>query len=83
VYVKEQMGAKLDSATVDTYGHLIPGANVNWVARLDSEIGPRQSATDPQQSQEELPQDLLQTIEIPGGGGWTRTNDLGIMRPSL
>jgi hypothetical protein len=26
---------------------------------------------------------LFQPIEKIGGGGWTRTNDLGIMRPSL
>jgi integrase len=33
VYVKEQMGHSSIQVTVDTYGHLIPGANVNWVDR--------------------------------------------------
>jgi integrase len=45
VYVKEQMGHSSIQVTVDTYGHLIPGANVNWVDRLDLETSPQQSAT--------------------------------------
>jgi integrase len=36
VYVKEQMGHYSIQVTVDTYGHLIPGANVSYVDRLDS-----------------------------------------------
>lgn len=35
VYVKEQMGHSSIQVTVDTYGHLIPGANVSFVDRLD------------------------------------------------
>ena len=77
------MGHSSIQVTVDTYGHLIPGANVNWVDWLDSETSPQQPATNPQQSREELPKDVLQTLEEIGGGGWTRTNDLRIMRPSL
>jgi Phage integrase family len=83
VYVKEQMGHSSIQVTVDTYGHLIPGANVNWVDRLDSETSPQQSATNPQQSIEKIREDALQTIEENGGGAWTRTTDLRIMRPSL
>jgi len=44
-YVKEQMGHSSIQVTVDTYGHLIPGANANWVDRLDSESGEQQKAT--------------------------------------
>jgi hypothetical protein len=33
--------------------------------------------------QMELPPDLLQVVEEIGGGAWTRTTDLRIMRPSL
>jgi integrase len=44
-YVKEQMGQSSIQVTVDTYGHLIPGANIAWVDRLDSETTPRQSPT--------------------------------------
>jgi hypothetical protein len=35
VYVKEQMGHGSIQVTVDTYGHLIPGANVSFVDRSD------------------------------------------------
>ena len=35
VYVKEQMGHSSIRVTVDTYGHLIPGANVSFVGRLE------------------------------------------------
>ncbi len=35
-YVKEQMGHSSIKITVDTYGHLIPGANRAAVDRLDS-----------------------------------------------
>lgn len=35
VYVKEQMGHSSIQVTVDTYGHLVPGADVSYVDRLD------------------------------------------------
>ena len=89
VYVKEQMGHGSIQVTVDTYGHLIPGANVSFVDTLDvvperdEKTGPHQSAPPAQQAVERdmgIPTEVLEKI---GGGGWTRTNDLGIMRPSL
>src|SRR5215469_11899697 len=42
-YVKEQMGHSSIQVAVDTYGHLIPGANVSWVDSLDGETVPQQS----------------------------------------
>jgi len=39
VYVKEQMGHSSIQVTVDIYGHLIPGANVCFVDRLDEGPG--------------------------------------------
>jgi hypothetical protein len=39
VYVKEQMGHNLIQLTVDTYGHLIPGADVSFVDRLYEKSG--------------------------------------------
>jgi integrase len=88
VYVKEQMGHSSIQVTVDTYGHLIPGANVSFVDRLDdvlteTQTSPQQSAPPAQQGEMEVPRDLRQVVERIGGGGWTRTNDLRIMRPSL
>jgi integrase len=35
VYVEDQMGHSPIQATVDLYGHLIPGADVSFVYRLD------------------------------------------------
>jgi hypothetical protein len=75
--------------SVDTYGHLIPGANVSFVDRLDTvpvkelKTSPQQSATPAQPREMEIPPDLVQVIEEIGGGGRTRTYDLRIMRPSL
>ena len=89
VYVKEPMGHSSIQVTVDIYGHLIPGANVSFVDRLDeivpepAETTPQQSATPAQLREMELPPDLLQVVEEFGGGAWTRTTDLRIMRPSL
>ncbi len=83
------MGHSSIQVTIDIYGHLIPGANVCFVDRLDSipaeeaETTPQQSATPVQPSEMEIPPDLRQVVESIGGGGWTRTNDLRIMRPSL
>ena len=35
-YVRDQMGHSSIDVTVDIYGHLIPGANISFVDRLDS-----------------------------------------------
>ena len=49
VYVKEQMGHSSIQVTVDIYGHLIPGANVPFVDRLD-DAPERREKTTPQQN---------------------------------
>jgi hypothetical protein len=43
----------------------------------------QQSATPAQPGEGDVSPDVLQVVEGIGGGGWTRTNDLRIMRPSL
>jgi integrase len=48
-YVRDQMGHSSIQVTVDIYGHLIPGANVTFVGRLDGSC-PSESAIQPQQS---------------------------------
>jgi integrase len=89
VYVKDQMGHSSIQVTIDIYGHLIPGADVCFVDRLDEilvekpETTPQQSAPPAQQGEMEASPDLLQVVEGFGGGAWTRTTDLRIMRPSL
>jgi site-specific recombinase XerC len=89
VYVKEQMGHSSIQVTVDIYGHLIPGANVSFVDRLDeaarqaNETSQQQNATQAQpvkMRETEIPSEVADLI---GGGAWTRTTDLRIMRPSL
>jgi len=49
-YVRDQMGHASIQITADVYGHLIPGANISYVDRLDSMTSPQQSATPPQRS---------------------------------
>src|ERR1700675_3580801 len=44
-YVKDQMVHSSIQVTVDTYGHLIPGADIAWVDRLDVKATPQQNAT--------------------------------------
>jgi hypothetical protein len=89
VYVKEQMGHSSIQVTVDIYGHLIPGANVSFVDRLDTtsrqeqKTNPQQSATQAQPAGMMDKEIRPEVIDLIGGGGWTRTNDLRIMRPSL
>jgi integrase len=86
VYVKEQMGHSTIQVTVDTYGHLIPGANACFVDSLDTLdrknpiIAPQPSATPVQpqsQAETEIPPEVVDLI---GGGARTRTYDLRIMR---
>jgi hypothetical protein len=86
--VKEQMGHSSIQVAVDIYGHLIPGADVCFVDRLDGvlaeeETTSQQSATPAQPREMEVRSEILQLIENTGGGGRTRTYDLRIMRPSL
>ena len=89
VYVKEQMGHSSIQVTVDIYGHLIPGANVSFVDTLDAEPGQhgetttQQNATPAQQSPQSETEIPSEVADLIGGGEWTRTTDLRIMRPSL
>ena len=53
-YVKEQKGHSSIQITVDTYGHLIPGADIAWVDRLDTKTSPQESA-----NQTQIPKDNL------------------------
>jgi integrase len=82
-YVKEQMGHSSIQITADVYGHLIPGANVSWVDRLDSETSQKQNATPAQPRQRDEAEIPAELVDLVGGGGRTRTSDLRIMRPSL
>jgi len=89
VYVKEQMGHSSIQVTVDIYGHLIPGANVSFVDRLDEAVQREEKTTLQQNATQAQPaknrEDAIppEVADLVGGGGRTRTYDLRIMRPSL
>jgi len=84
-YVKDQMGHSSIQITVDTYGHLIPGANINWVDGLDRRATPQQNATQAQLNTEEsdeagpLPAELIEHTRNAGGPAWIRTRNQQIM----
>jgi integrase len=44
-YVRDQMGHSSIKITVDVYGHLIPGADIGYMDRLDPAASPQLSAT--------------------------------------
>jgi integrase len=44
LYVKEQMGHSSIQVTADIYGHLVPGANVSYVDRLDQKPKKKQAS---------------------------------------
>jgi integrase len=44
-YVKDQMGHSSIQVTVDTYGHLIAGADIKWIDGLDRKTTPQPNAT--------------------------------------
>ncbi|HZL50441.1 MAG TPA: tyrosine-type recombinase/integrase, partial [Terracidiphilus sp.] len=44
LYVKDQMGHSSIQVTADIYGHLVPGANVSYVDRLDQKPKKKRSA---------------------------------------
>src|SRR5579864_2568905 len=50
---------------------------------IPAQLAETNSATPAPQGEMEVPPDPLQIADLTGGGGWTRTNDLRIMRPSL
>ena len=61
-YVKEQMGHS-SIQTVDVYGHLIPGANIAWVDRLDSETSPHQSSPGTHQTSGESEEQTWEVVD--------------------
>ena|SRR6516164_2294232 len=50
-YLKEHMGHSSIQITVDTYGHLVPGADIACVDSLDSRTKPQQSANQTQMNE--------------------------------
>jgi len=82
-YVKEQMGHSSIQVTVDIYGHLIPGADIGWMDRQDSQTSPQLSATQAQPGHVSEEDDSVEVVENYGGPGRTRTYNQRIMSPLL
>ncbi len=61
-YVKEQMGHSSIQITVDTYGHLIPGADIKWIDRLD-ETSSKPNATQAQPEPLDSEQNSAEVVE--------------------
>jgi hypothetical protein len=79
------MGHSSIQITVDTYGHLIAGANINWVDGLDRKTPSQPNATPAQLESSELntpffsPSQTLDDAAFIGGPGRTRTYNQQIM----
>jgi integrase len=82
-YVKEQIGHSSIQVTVDTYGHLVPGADIAWVDKLDAATKPQPTATYTQPNGSQWGTELPQLIEKVGGPARIRTLDQRIMSPLL
>ena len=63
------MGHSSIQVTVDIYGHLIPGANVAFVDKLDGLTSPQQSATQPQQRARQELEGLREVLPYEWLGG--------------
>jgi len=76
VYVKEQLGHGSIQITVDTYGHLIPGANRAAVDRLD-DVPKLQPDATPAQPTEDVEEDVPSKLDVllgeNGEPRWNRT----------
>ena len=75
-YVKEQMGHSSIQVTVDTYGHLIPGADINWIDGLDRRTSQQQNATPAQPVVTQAEPEALEVVEEVGERGRNRTFNL-------
>jgi integrase len=78
-YVRDQMGHSSIKVTVDTYGHLIPSADIAYMDRLDRRpASPQQSATQPQPTAPDLVEISPQAVGKIGVSDGIRTRDVQI-----
>ena len=70
------MGHSSIQITVDTYGHLIPGADINWIDGLDRRTSPQQNATPAQLDVLQEEPESLEVIDKVGERGRNRTFNL-------
>jgi hypothetical protein len=82
-YVRDPMDRSSIQVTADLYGHLLPGANVECIDKLDALTNPQPFAAQVQPRDSDEQAMLAQAADLIGAGGGNRTHGLGIMRPSL
>ena len=68
-YVRDQMGHSSIQVTVDIYGHLVPGAHVGFVDRLDRWSSPQESARWPQERPQRESEEFRQVLPNEWLGG--------------
>ena len=83
VYVRDQLGHSSIRVTADIYVHLIPGANVEAIDRLDSETSRQLSATHTQPKDVQGEKEIAEVLENHGAGERSRTSDLLITNQLL
>ena len=73
-YVKEQMGHSSIQVTVDIYGHLVPGANVAFVDRLDEtpKTGAKETQTDANRTQTPAFEEEGKSSQVVDSNWWRR-----------
>jgi integrase len=76
VYVKDQLGHSSIQITVDTYGHLIPGANRTAVDGLDDDAAAHADATQAQPEPFENPETVREMEELFGKSGEPKFREL-------
>jgi len=70
------MGHSSIQVTVDTYGHLIPGADINWIDGLDRKTSSQQNATPAQLDVLQEEPESLEAVDKVGERGRNRTFNL-------
>ena len=73
-YVKEQMGHSSIQVTVDIYGHLVPGANVAFVDRLDEtpKTAAKETQTDANRTQTPALEEEEKSSQVVDSNWWRR-----------
>jgi hypothetical protein len=70
------MGHSSIQITVDTYGHLIPGADINWIDGLDRKTSTQHNATPAQPEVLQDEPESLEVVDKDGERGRNRTYNL-------
>ena len=76
--LQDQMGHSSIQVTVDIYGHLIPGADVSFVDKLDAATSPQESARQPQERKRRESDGFREVLPNEWLGGRDSNHDMQI-----